>query len=312
MTMGITREEVIETFRRLLDRDPESATVIENNMAHASVEEAVRHIAMSPEFLDRFAARLQRRTAHILRPLDEERVIFLHIPKCGGTTLHSILEAWYGAQMVHSERHNGLYNVTAASLASKRVFSGHYDFYSVNLVPGTRKLISFLRPPRDRLVSLYNFHRAHGPEIIERQNLTLARWANQYDIDDYFRNPEVRAHPAINNAMAHYLSDHPQVGPATGVGPDRLRDEALRNLEAFDFIGFQDDYAASLDRLARLLGNPAPGSVSRLQDLDTLMTTNSQMRVIEKQRPSDATQGLMDDLVVEDEKIYRRAKELFT
>jgi Sulfotransferase family len=317
--MAITREEIMAAFTRMLARSPESEAVITNNLAHDSVENAVRHIAMSPEFIDRFSNQFWLRSTRALLPFDEERVVFLHIPKCGGTTLHGALVSWYGAAAVHPERHNGLYGYTGSNLASKRVFSGHYDFYSVNLIPGPRKLITFLRPPRERLVSLYNFHRAHGDAIIKQQNLTLARWANQYDIDEYFRTPEVRAHPAINNTMAQFLSDQPQfMTPANqGGGTPKgqlatLCGQALKNLDAFDFIGFLDCYEASLNSLAQLLGKPAPAVVEKLQDLDILMITNPQMKSIAKQRPTDATLGLMDDLVAEDEKIYRRAKELFS
>lgn len=249
-----------------------------------------------------------------LRPLAEEKVVFLHLPKCGGTTLHALLQAWYGADLVHQERFNGLYRATAADLAAHCVFSGHYDYYSTTLVPGAPRRITFLRDPLARLVSLYNFHRAHTPEIIEQQNLTLVRWAHQFDIDTYFARPEVRAHAAINNSMVRYLSNEPQVPYAGGPHETRLDvlyEQAAENLSRFDFVGFMDDYDASVARLARILGKPPVETVEKRQVLDDLMERSNGMRRIEKQTPSPETVDRIEELIEYDRLLYDGAREIF-
>ena len=238
--------------------------------------------------------------------LEAERLVFLHIPKCGGTTLHNMLVDWYGARNMHPERHNGLYFYSARHLAAKTLFSGHYDYYATRLVPGTPKVITFLRDPRSRLVSLYNFHRSHRDDLIERFNLTLARWANMYDIDEYFADPKVRAHPAINNSIARHLSNQPQLGRASGnvqaggTPVEVLRDQAIANLANFDFVGLMEDYDASIARLAALLDKPLPDTID----------TDPNMKKIEKQRASEKTHALMDELVQEDEAVYGFARQL--
>lgn len=316
--MSITREEIAAAYLTLLGRKPESETVYTNAEALETVEVLARRITESPEFLNRLLGRLYTRIPTGLRPLTEDKIVYLHVPKCGGTTLHSLLEEWYGAAAMHPERHNGLYYCGAAQLATKRVFSGHFDFYSTQLVPGHRRLISFLRDPRDRLVSLYNFHRAHRPDIIERDNLVLARWARQYDIDAYFAAPEVRAHPAVNNAIARYFSNVPQVAHSwTGSvqpKPDEVEAmcaQSLTNLDAFDFIGFMDCYDESVSRLADLLGMPQAAEIKRRQVLDDLMTSNPGMEKIEKQYPSAQTIERMEELIVSDRLIYTAAREKF-
>lgn len=252
-----------------------------------------------------------------LWPCATERVVFLHVPKCGGTTLHHLLGQWLGSENMHPERFNRLYESPVAQLASKLGFSGHFDYYSTTLIPGAKRLISFLRDPMDRLISLYNFHRAHAPEIIEKNNLQLPRWANEHDIDAYFAHPTIRAHPAIDNSIVRYFSDVPQVAHAQSdpvwrnITLDEMLEQALRNLEKFTFIGFMDRYDEDVERLAKTLNYAPPAELRKHQVLDDLMETNPSMRKIEKQRPTPETRAGMEELVHYDQLFYTRARELF-
>ncbi|MEM7318134.1 MAG: sulfotransferase family 2 domain-containing protein, partial [Pseudomonadota bacterium] len=154
--------QVRALYVALLGRQPEPAALAVQ--AQRDPETVVRNILNSQEFKRRnrqtgIPAQTALRERPALGELDEDRVVFLHIPKCGGTTLHHMLGEWYGTDKVHPERHNRLYQWSAANLTSSRVFSGHYDFYSTRLIPGNVRRISFLRDPIARLLSLYHFHR---------------------------------------------------------------------------------------------------------------------------------------------------------
>tara|TARA_R110002020_G_scaffold236875_3_gene449139 strand:- start:283 stop:1239 length:957 start_codon:yes stop_codon:yes gene_type:complete len=277
----------------------------------------IRHLTQIPAFKRNFVEQMDRGPVPDVVDLDRERLVFLHIPKCGGTTLHDMLVDWYGQPNMHPERHNGLYYYSARDLASKTLFSGHYDYYSTQLIPGATRLITFLRDPRSRLVSLYHFHRSHRDELIERYGLTLARWANQYDIDEYFANEQVRAHPAINNSIARHLSNQPQLGRAAGnvnaggIPVEVLREQAIANLARFDFVGLMEDYEASIARLTGLLDKPAPEQIKRARGFETLIETDPNMKKIDKQTPTEKTHALLDDLVREDEAVYGSARTLF-
>lgn len=293
-----------------------AAKLKELNLTPAAVQQLIKHISQIPAFKRNIAQRMDTDNRLEVLDLETERLVFLHIPKCGGTTLHNMLVNWYGSQKMHPERHNGLYFYSARDLASKTLFSGHYDYYATQLIPGSPRLITFLRDPRSRLISLYNFHRSHRTEVIERFNLTLAKWATENDIDAYFADERVRAHPAINNSIARHLSNQPQLGRASGdvtasdVPIETLRDQAIANLERFDFVGLMEDYDASIIRLTTLLGRKLPQQISRARDFETLIEHDPNMRKIDKQVPSDRTHALLDDLVREDEAVYTFAKTL--
>lgn len=287
------------------------------NLPPGAAQDVIKHLSQIPAFKRNLAERMDMGEAPDVVGLNTERLVFLHIPKCGGTTLHNMLVDWYGQENMHQERHNGLYYYSARDLATKTLFSGHYDYYATQLVPGSPRLITFLRDPRSRLISLYHFHRSHREELIERYNLTLARWANENNIDDYFANEQVRAHPAINNSITRHLSNQPQLGRASGdieaggIPVEVLRDQAIANLANFDFVGMMEDYDTSITRLTTLLGKPAPEEIGRARNFETLIETDPNMKKIDKQTPTDKTHALLDDLVREDEAVYDFAKTLF-
>ncbi|SDF37314.1 sulfotransferase family 2 domain-containing protein [Limimaricola pyoseonensis] len=310
-----TPEQIELLYRALLGRRPDPVAL--QTQANMGVEQVLRIILGSKEYQRRHG-QPARDAGAAMGPAEAERVVYLHIPKCGGTTLHALLSAWYGAGVVHPERFNGLHNLSAASMTRYKVFSGHYDYYSTCLIPGRRRMISFLRDPRERLISLYHFHRAHRPEFVRKNNLGLARWAVELDIDAYFAHPDVRAHAGVDNSIARHFSDVPQVPHAWQGGSDarrpgivEMRDQALRNLEKFDFIGFMDDYDASVARLARVLGQPPVDRIERKQTLEGLMQNDPGMRRIEKQVPSEDTLARMEELVVHDRTVFEAARARF-
>ena len=334
----LTKAEISLAYRLFLDRLPSGVEVERMQAAHKSIESlrkvfltsaefAARHAPPSPQGGAAAGARMPQAAlaprkapktlAPDLKPCDAERVVFLHVPKCGGTTLHHILEQWFGRANMHPERFNELYSYTGAQLASALVYSGHYDFYATTLIPGPKKLVSFLRDPVERLVSLYNFHRAHTPEAIERGNLLLPRWASEHDIDAYFAHPEIRRHPAIDNTIVRVFSSIPQTSPSM-IGAElrnptleQMLEQALANLEKFTFVGFMDSYGRDVARLADTLGCAAPAEFPKHQVLDRLMDSGGNVRRIEKQRPSRQTRDSLEELTRYDRLFYARARALF-
>lgn len=303
-----SREEIARMRKRVPDINSMRHTMLNSRefLARPEVASAIRSLTVPPPA-----------ALGSLLPLESGRLVFLHVPKCGGTTLHHLLEAWYGKSQMHDERFNGLYRREAADLASKSVFSGHFDFYSTCLIPGPLVRISFLRDPLERLVSLYNFHRAHSEKAVRESRLKLLQWAHEFDIDEYFMHPEVRAHHAIHNSIVRHFSNIPQVGlqlnrpELVAVSIEEMFQQACRNLEEFAFIGFMDRYEADLAALADVLGMPRPGEVAHRQVLDDLMETDPSMRKVAKQKPSEATMAAMTDLVTFDRDFYAYARSRF-
>jgi hypothetical protein len=317
-------EDVRQVFRMILGRDGADEEVQRFVERGVTVQQMRANVLQSPEFRNVMSSLQpahpspwQGRGLH-LRDLGDRRIVFLHVPKCGGTTMHAMLTAWFGAEAMHPERGNQLYFSHISDLAGRKVFSGHYDYYATCLVPGRVCRLSLLREPVARLLSLYHFHRAHSRAFIERKNLKLARWASEYDIDAYFAHEAVRAEASIDNAIARNFSNvsqlpHLRKGPqgAQTVPLDEICRQAVENVATFDFIGFMDAYEASAAVIAELLGVAPLDRISPEQVLDDLMEREPNMQRIERQTPSPETLRDLEELVRYDREVYAAAERRF-
>lgn len=87
-------------------------------------------------------------------------VIFLHIPKTAGQSVHAFLEGFFPANEVCPARENfQLLPLSIARLKQYRLFSGHLDWSLLDAVNGPRFVFTILREPAERILSFYFFLR---------------------------------------------------------------------------------------------------------------------------------------------------------
>jgi hypothetical protein len=99
-------------------------------------------------------------------PNPKETLIFLHIPKAAGTTLHAVIDAEYDRQSVYTldgwpETEARFRNLPEPERARLRVLKGHMEFGLHTLLPGPSTYVTILRQPLDRLVSHYYYVRGN-------------------------------------------------------------------------------------------------------------------------------------------------------
>jgi hypothetical protein len=319
---GIAPQELLlQIYRGLLGReaDPDGLAHYSKVVAEPDgVVTCLRSMVGSTEFANRFNI-TKKYLGFEKIDLEKEKIVFLHLPKTGGTTLHHLLLEGRSDEEICPERHNGLHTFTAGELARYRVFSGHFDYVSTHLIPGRKALITMLRNPIDRLVSLYHFQKAHRQEVIDRDGLYLARVANSHSMAEFFQLEEIRSHPSIHNAMTRMLSDrvnrlrwekyHENRTPAL-VTPDlESAFEALENMRAF---GLLESYEESIEWIFQSLGISVPDVIPQNMVLDKIVNTDPGLQPIQKEPLTDELRELMQDLVAYDLKLYTRAKELFS
>lgn len=111
-------------------------------------------------------------------------VIFLHIPKTAGTTLHDIIERNYDPAAVctfGSDAHAAVADFKNLSLNEReqvRLLRGHMAFGLHEYLPITDDYFTILRDPVDRVISYYNFilrtpdHYLY--QIIQSSNMSLS------------------------------------------------------------------------------------------------------------------------------------------
>jgi hypothetical protein len=330
---GVFAQELVRAmFEGLFDRTPEPQALAHYGKKLAEIGEiapVLAEIVRSEEFAKKYLPKTSARThksialnqratsAFSAQDLQVPKLVFLHHPKSGGTTLHHILLKAFDKNEVCPERFNGLRRYAAGELARYRFFSGHFDLPSVMLIPGRKKIVTMIREPMTRLISLYYFQRAHKQEIIEKNKLDLARLANAYRMKEFFLAPEVRQHPAINNSLTRILVDT--------VDGDRWEQDArlatndshqyaqlaLRELISLDAFGLMERYADSVELICESVGLPAPSEIEQRQVLDVIMREEPGLRKIDKEPVTDEVRGLIAGLVQTDQKIYAHAQLLF-
>lgn len=241
----------------------------------------------------------------------------MHSPKTGGTTLHHLLLGRYTAEVVCPERFNGLKNHAAGVLAKYRFFSGHYDLASCQLIPGEKQIVTFLREPVSRLVSLYNFLKAHRPDVVERNNWELAKLASNLSADEFFSHPLVRAHPYIDNGMTRALVASlpievwPVIDASTPL-PDvsEAGKQALEQLSALAAFGVLERYEESVNLIFDSLGFERPESIESKMVLSDLIAGAGNYRTVEVAKESPELRSIVEELVPADLELYSGAMEL--
>lgn len=317
----ISREDVIAGYSMILGRQPENESAIEHHRQHESLSVFRKALLESAEFAvlyPRTAADASDIPFPRWEDLSAPRLVFVHSPKTGGTTFHDLLASLYAEDRVCPERFNGLKNHPAGMLAHYRLFSGHYDLVSCQLIPSEKQIVTFLREPVSRLISLYNFLKAHRPDVAERNGWALARLASDLSAADFFQHPLVTDHPYIRDGMTRALVDSlPMEAWPTAAEQTPPRDlsgagkEALERLSSLAAFGVMERYEESVGLIFACLGIPVPRSIIRKMVLSDLIECEGNYRPIEVVRESAELRSLIEKLVPADLELYTGALELF-
>lgn len=118
-------------------------------------------------------------------------IVFLHLPKTAGQTIHNALAAAVGAARVSPIRlHTAAEPGATQFPPGYALYSGHLDWDRIDTLPEGRFTFTVLRDPQERIASFYFYLRREAQRLTEAQlelpeNLGRAR-ALRWSADDYF------------------------------------------------------------------------------------------------------------------------------
>lgn len=100
------------------------------------------------------------------------KVIFLHIPKTAGQSVHAALVDAFGEDVVCPARVNDqLWRMSINEINRYQVFSGHLDWSLLDCLKGEKYTFTILREPMDRILSFFFFLREQGENMsVEKRN----------------------------------------------------------------------------------------------------------------------------------------------
>jgi hypothetical protein len=301
----VSREEIFWAYRFILGRDPEGETAYRAHRGHPDWAAMRDAILQSPEARQNVA----RIVCEPPAAFDYFRrlLVFLHIEKTGGTSLHHALTSREEIA-VSPNRLAHIPSLTLGFLNQYDCISGHFTYQEALALPRHPKcIVTMLRNPADRLISFYRFHRAHG----EESDNPVARIAVAHSAVDFFRHPEIIGSHRVFNSYVHNLVGlpaHPQRCTAEAMEEATLR--SLDILASLDAVGIVERMGES-ERLFRAVVDPAMPPVARLNRTDQRDEEDGFRRVEPVPLTPELSEAI-EPLIAYDRVIYRHANSLLS
>lgn len=192
-----------------------------------------------------------------------QRLVFLHIPKTAGTSFHNVMMQNFKPDDLCPERLRFLDRFPTDKMSSYRLFSGHYFFDQLNRIPGPRQVVTLLRDPRRRLLSLYYFFRAHNwahVEHCETLGIDSPRLAKELPLRDYLRHTDFAVRLYVDNAITRHLVGLKYIQPdgSMCLPKDEAVGIAIENLRNFAAFSIVENFSAAREHLSAVVGFPLP------------------------------------------------------
>jgi len=197
----------------------------------------------------------RKKTAAGLESSGPEPALFLHIPKTAGTSIINMVAPYYGESLISHGDYSGKLPGEIEDIA---FVSGHFGYsYARPLMP-SRVSFTFLREPRERILSFYYFCRTRDPD-----EWSIYALAQKLDLEGFlrtaFQDPAVKS--SIWNCQVWQLAHgwaNLDKRNITLWKPDELLRLAISHLDEFSHIGLTETFDQDRDKILGLLGIPVP------------------------------------------------------
>lgn len=191
-------------------------------------------------------------------------IVFLHIPKTAGQTIHNQLASVIGKEAVSPIRIHSQAPDESHLPPGYMLYSGHIDWADLAELNGDRFVFSVLRDPRERVASFYFYllnkaQKAGDADLEGPQNAGMRAIRNR-SADDYFFGGNagweafVRNH--YDNFYCTYLATRRMVGKKAllRLGAEEILTLAVDGSEAIDRVYSVDNLAKLEDDLEGQVG----------------------------------------------------------
>jgi hypothetical protein len=211
--------------------------------------------------------------AYTLRGQQPPRMVFVHIPKTAGISTINYIARRTGWQKTGRSRFvsempwQPEIGGDALAAAQRAIFVyGHFSWSTVQSLRNGRPnfVFTFLREPRARLWSLYRHMSTYLDRLPLQPHQPLWRVAalcKHMSPTDFFQVGDRDVQSILDNQMVRQLAGDMRRYPIADADWPALLEAAKRNVDAMDFVGFQETFDDDFMTLLRLLHIARPRSV---------------------------------------------------
>ncbi|PHS02967.1 MAG: hypothetical protein COA78_19565 [Blastopirellula sp.] len=238
------------------------------------------------------------------------RLFFLHLQKCGGTTLIAFLDQMFATEDIAPYNHFGsreirlkpsLMEPQLAEAKSYQFLRGHFPYSVFEMIRDDHLTLTMLRSPLERVVSFYNHwvRASKGVHPNETSDtLSLKKCISELSMDEFLQceHPWVRS--LFNNGQTRHLGGLPFSDDPTPL----LLERALKNLDAFDLVTISERYDDSLQLICSRCGFLPPEKIQ-------ILNVGEHVATVDTLAPS--TLHILREMTQYDEILYSRALEIF-
>jgi len=179
-------------------------------------------------------------------------LIFLQMPKAGGTTLEEVIARQYEGGRIFrftgsNENEADFRGLSEQERGAFDLLSGHTHFGVHEHVPSVCTYVTMLRHPLERVLSLYYFVQRDPEHYLHRHG-----FGDRRDVDDFVRRPIT---VETDNLQTRLLNPRPPLFVPPGGVTEGMLDRAAANLEEhFAVVGVTERFDETLEAMRRVFG----------------------------------------------------------
>jgi len=199
--------------------------------------------------------------------------------------LHHHFSDHFTPEEICPDRASGLDRYSVNELRQWRYFSGHFNADEIKRIPKPVFVVTVLRDPIERLLSLYYFWRRHSSDYIAQHDVAHLQLTKDGTLTDFLRS----SHPTLIHSrrdsitlqMAGEVLGQPEGNqllkagePVGWLSDAQLLQRALSNLLSFNLVGdisqLKDIYSTVAQTFGMIPSNDLPSMNTRYEVSDDL------------------------------------------
>ncbi|HEY2481347.1 MAG TPA: hypothetical protein VGI30_04000 [Caulobacteraceae bacterium] len=234
-------------------------------------------------------------------------IVFLHVPKTAGTSLANMLAAHFAPERIYlPEPYGELSSRSADELAAFDFIYGHFDWSQLEAIPGPKKIVSLLREPVSRALSLYWYWRSYTWSEAEKLGSRGIAYAKRLSADEFFAGAPPDVSGNYENVAARQLVGSQYWDPR-GNGFTIPNRDVIRicrgHIDEMTFCGTTEDFDASAAAVLKRLG--LPFTASRRENVLSVMMHQPAFEPVQPTAPSPELVARLGQLAAIDAELHR-------